>query len=205
MSAPLGLLACTGPLNEEAFRRFAKPLAGREWSGAIEAPEKVSWKTRIDEAGEPGEPLVVSGTIFKPDGNTPAAGVLLYVYHTDAKGYYSRGSGSGNGRRHGKLRGWMLTGSDGKFEFRTIRPAHYPGRTAEAHIHATLTADGFPEHYVDEFLFEGDPLLPAPIRDKSKTMGEFAFVMALERDREGIWRGRRNIRLEAPSAQNGGR
>src|SRR5712691_4118516 len=50
---------------------------------------------------EPGEKLVVTGTVFAPDGVTPAARVFLYVYHTDATGHYNRESGEPP-----RLRGW---------------------------------------------------------------------------------------------------
>ena len=41
-------------------------------------------------ATEPGEPLIVSGTIYAPDGHTPLEGISLWVYHTDATGHYSQ-------------------------------------------------------------------------------------------------------------------
>lgn len=204
-TALLALSSCGSSSDEPAFRRFAKPLAGAEWTGAVEAPKNVTWKTRLDGPEEAGDPLIVTGTVFKPDGKTPAPGVLIYVYHTDHTGHYSRGSGNGNGPRHGKLRGWMLTGADGKYEFRTVRAAPYPGRTAEAHIHVTLTADGFPEHWTDEFLFHGDPLIPARIQAKSDGLGKFAFVMKLHKGDDGVWHGHRDLRLEPPSRTNGGR
>jgi protocatechuate 3,4-dioxygenase beta subunit len=201
---PLIVLACGQLDRTEGFRRFAKPLGSREWSGAIEAPAAPAWKTRIDVAGERGDPLIVSGTIYLPDGKTPSKGAMLYVYHTDSTGHYSRGSGTGNGRRHGKLRGWMLTGADGKYEFRTIRPSPYPGRTAEAHIHATLTAEGFPEHWIDEYLFAGDPLIPARIAAKSAARGSFAFILTPNKGADGIWRAKRDLRIEKPTKDNGG-
>jgi protocatechuate 3,4-dioxygenase beta subunit len=203
--APLILIACAENPDGEPFRRFAKPIGGTEWSGAAEAPTSLSWQTRFDQTGEAGEPLIVSGTIFKPDGKTPAAGVLLYAYHTDSKGSYSRGrTGPGNERRHGILRGWVHTGPDGKYEFRTIRPAPYPGRTAEAHIHATLTGDGFPEHWIPEFLFDGDPLTPARVVEESRKRGAFANILKPVKGDDGIWRARRNLKLELPSRSNGG-
>jgi protocatechuate 3,4-dioxygenase beta subunit len=195
MAASLAV-SCIGASREEAFRRFAKPLGGTEWSGAIEAPKNPTWKTRIDEPGERGDALIVSGTIFKRDGRTPAGGVLLYVYHTDANGEYSRGSGRGTGPRHGKLRGWMLTSSDGKYEFRTVRPAPYPGRSSPAHIHATLTADEFPEHWVADFLFKGDTLIPARVVEESRAEGQFAFILDPVKGSDGVWRTRRDIKLE---------
>src|ERR1043166_8622099 len=72
-------------------------------------PQKLAWHTMIAEANEPGERLTISGTIFKKDGKTPAANVILYVYHTDNKGLYSRSPNQTHALRHGHLRGWMKT------------------------------------------------------------------------------------------------
>jgi protocatechuate 3,4-dioxygenase beta subunit len=53
------------------------------------APAPVSSARRsltIPPANEPGQPLVVSGTIVGADGKTPLANMNLSVYHTDAEG-----------------------------------------------------------------------------------------------------------------------
>src|SRR5262245_17780524 len=52
-------------------------------------PKELGWRTSIAGEGEPGESLEMRGVIYKSDGKTQAPDVLLYVYHTDAKGYYS--------------------------------------------------------------------------------------------------------------------
>ena len=40
-------------------------------------------------AAEPGVRLVVRGRLFAPDGESPAAGAIVYAYQTDAKGVYA--------------------------------------------------------------------------------------------------------------------
>src|SRR5258708_39272775 len=52
-------------------------------------PQNLSWETTLASADEPGERMLIRGTIFKSDGKTPAPNVILYVYHTDSKGLYS--------------------------------------------------------------------------------------------------------------------
>lgn len=131
---------------------------------------EASAKSQIAPDGEPGTPLVVRGRVFRPDGTTPAAGVILYVYHTDINGLYNRQGLSG-----ARLQGWLRTATDGSYEYRTIRPAPYPGRTAAAHIHTQLWGDGVPPQYGTDLLFDDDPLVSDSERHRSG-LGRFAFV-----------------------------
>ena len=119
----------------------------------------MSWKTEIVTDKEPGEPLIITGTIFGLDGKTPLEAATLSIYHTDLTGKYSPNSGSGGDNRTTRLRGKMLTVADGRYEFRTIKPASYPDSTIAAHIHAYVAAPGFTEYWIDNFEFEGDPFL----------------------------------------------
>jgi hypothetical protein len=82
-------------------------------------PRQLSWKTAIASPSEPGERMEISGTIYQVDGKTPASNVILYVYHTDAKGLYSPApDATGPARRHGHLRGWMKTNERGDTNLR---------------------------------------------------------------------------------------
>lgn len=40
-----------------------------------------------------GQKLLITGTIFKRDGRTPAPNVILYYYHTDINGLYANKKG----------------------------------------------------------------------------------------------------------------
>ncbi len=141
---------------------------------------------------EPGEPLIISGTIYGADGHTPLEGARLYVYHTDAKGYYSLQE---NDSRHPRLRGWMKTGADGRYEFRTIKPAPYPGRQIPAHIHPTADAPGYPARWLDEYWFEGDPFLKKEDIAKNAGKGSFSAILKLQRNAAGVLHGVRDIQL----------
>src|SRR5262249_23172996 len=52
-------------------------------------PANTDWTTSIVAAGEPGDPLVVKGRVFSPDGLHTVAGVIVHAYNTDKDGYYS--------------------------------------------------------------------------------------------------------------------
>jgi protocatechuate 3,4-dioxygenase beta subunit len=173
----------------------AQPLPDCEWCGAAEAPEDLSWETRIAGPDEPGDPLVIEGVVYEADGVTPAPGVVLYLYHTNAAGVYPRrGDETGNGRRHGYLRSWLRTDEAGRYLFTTIRPGSYPGRTEPAHIHVTVQAPGHDEYYVDDFVFEGDPALTPAHRARLRGRGGSGIV-TLTWDERGVWRGTRDLVL----------
>jgi protocatechuate 3,4-dioxygenase beta subunit len=162
-----------------------------EWNGAKDAPDSVSSKTRLIGTNDKGEMIVISGTVFKADGKTPAPNVLIYIYHTDSNGIYGR---EGE-HRHGRYRGWLLTDAKGAFEFETIKPAPYPERRFAAHIHMTITTAELTEDWIDSILFEGDKLISARERTMAGKKGGFNPIIALEKDAAGVWRGRRDIQL----------
>ncbi len=158
-------------------------------------PKSLNWETAISDAKEPGEPLEISGTIYQSDGKTPAANVILYVYHTDAKGHYSPAPGAtGLARRNGRLRGWMKTNERGQYKFRSVRPAPYPGRTDPAHIHPIVKEPDKNEYYMDEYVFDDDPLVTNAYRAKQENRGG-SGIIKLTKNQNGIWVGRRDIVL----------
>ena len=160
-----------------------------EYWGARNAPSDVSWTTSLADAADKGERIRINGTIYQADGKTVAPGVLIYLYHTDVYGIYGR---EGQ-HRHGRHRGWMLTGSDGRYQFDSILPASYPNSTIAKHIHMTLTTVDLSEDWVDSILFESDKFLTA--RDRTIRRGGFDPVLKLEKGSDGVSRGVRDIRL----------
>lgn len=120
---------------------------------------------------ENGEPLVVSGTVFAPDGVTPAPGVILYVYQTNARGLYSERRGEPP-----RIRGWLRTDAQGRFRFTTIVPGAYPGGRQAAHIHTQLWGGGHAWQWNNDILFEGDPNLGEREQQRSAGLGRFAFI-----------------------------
>ena len=110
------------------------------------------------------------------------------------RGAYSPAAGQVQGRRHGRLRGWMKTGADGRYEFRTIRPAPYPGQAIPAHIHPVIKEPDKNEYYLDEFVFDDDPLLTKEKRAGLEGRGG-SGVMKVTEDEKGVATGRRDIVL----------
>ncbi len=109
--------------------------------------------------------LKISGTVYKQDGRTPAVDVILYIYHTNREGLYQAAKSSiGWGRRHGALRGWVKTDAQGQYTFYTFRPAAYPNGQEPEHIHMTVKEPNTIPYYIEDILFDDDPLLTAERR-----------------------------------------
>ncbi|MBA3243541.1 MAG: protocatechuate 3,4-dioxygenase [Acidobacteria bacterium] len=162
---------------------------------AVEVPENLSWQTVLVSKDEPGEPLVVSGRIFQADGQTPAVGTTLYVYHTDARGLYSEEDGKG-GEPKPRLKGWMRTDREGRYEFRTIKPASYPGGGNPRHIHAKIYETGRPEQWPDTFVFNDDPLITPQVHVQYDALGKFSPIMVSKLGGDGVIRCVHDIRLK---------
>jgi protocatechuate 3,4-dioxygenase beta subunit len=144
---------------------------------------------------EAGPKLEVSGTIYRPDGKTPARDVILYIYHTNQKGEYSKkGDETGWGKRHGYIRGWIKTGADGKYKFFTLKPAAYPGRDIPAHIHPVIKEPGLNEYWIDEYLFDDDPLLTTDERKQQQKRGGNGVLKTKQRQ-DGTLVATRDITL----------
>ena len=114
--------------------------------------------------------MIVQGTVYKQDGETTAKDVIIYIYHTNQEGLYAGGS-KGWERRHGKLRGWVKTDTDGKYTFYTQRPVSYPDTQIPAHIHMTVKEPNVNEYYIDAIEFQDDPFVDEDYRIKRKQRG----------------------------------
>lgn len=156
----------------------------------------------VDLAGrdEPGERMILTGRVLATDGVTPAAGVVIYAHHTNHHGLYANGSSETTwSRRHGRLRGWALTGADGRYAFRTIKPAPYPDRTMPAHVHLFVGEPGRRPYYIDDVVFDGEFGVTTAYRKACELRGGNGIVR-LQRTDDGVLLARRDIRLEAHPA-----
>ena len=165
--------------------------------GVFDRPaESLSSSYTITEAEGPGEPMVLKGQVFQTDGTTPASGVVIYAYHTDHEGLYANGSDESRySRRHGRLRGWVKTDAEGRYEFRSIKPAPYPGTSIPAHIHPTILEPGRRPYWIDDVVFDGEAGVTNAYRRRMSGRGGNGIIL-LQRDSDGTWIAVRNITLE---------
>jgi protocatechuate 3,4-dioxygenase beta subunit len=164
---PRWALAAFGLLLAVGLAAQAQPRAGTV------APSDAPWSARMTPIGEPGERLVVEGTV-RGAGGKPLAGVSVFAYQTGADGIYGP-----KGNSDPRLRIHLRTDERGRYRFETVRPGGYPGTRIAAHIHFHVTPPGDRER-VSEVVFEGDPFVTAEMR-----RNPFFAVRPVERRADG--------------------
>jgi protocatechuate 3,4-dioxygenase beta subunit len=120
----------------------------------------------FSQGGDPvGQRIIVHGRVLDEDGRA-VPDVLLEFWQANAGGRY----------RHRKETylapldpnfggcGRTLTGPDGSYRFRTVKPGAYPWPNGPndwrpAHIHFSVFGLGFAQRLITQMYFEGDPLI----------------------------------------------
>jgi len=107
----------------------------------------------VKEAG--GEVITLKGTFTDADGN-PRAGQRIEIWQCDLNGKYLHPGDDRNVTYDQGFQGFGhdITGEDGSYSFRTIKPGKYPGRTP--HIHVKVF-DGDTELLTTQYYVAGDP------------------------------------------------
>lgn len=124
---------------------------------------------------EAGTRITVKGVVTDKNG-TPGKGLLIYVYQTSDKGWYSDtgahiliNSGDFN---HARLFAYLKTNDKGEFSFETIRPRGYPRSDFAAHIHIHFWSAGMqPVRATGELQFDDDPRMTPERRKQSLSDG----------------------------------
>jgi len=167
--------------------------------------------TRMTGHDEPaaGEVIRVQGRVLDADCR-PVAGALVDLWQADSNGRYSHPADPNPARRDPNFQGWgqVVTDAEGRYAFRTIKPAAYPlefldGRPDERagyrtpHIHFRVSKRGYREfstqmYFADEALNDRDILLsrvpvaerpklvikPAPAKNGEPALFEFDLTFA---------------------------
>ena len=129
------------------------------------------FQTKLVGADEPGERLIVTGTVFSADCRTPLPGALIEVWQANHAGVYDTQT-PGNFTEVTKfhLRGMLYTNAKGQYEVETIFPGRYPvppnlpglekyaGLTRPAHIHFRVM-ESLHVPVTTQLYFKGDPFI----------------------------------------------
>ncbi|MEK1886757.1 MAG: protocatechuate 3,4-dioxygenase subunit beta [Phyllobacterium sp.] len=112
-----------------------------------------------------GERIIVHGRVVDERGKG-VAGALVEFWQANAGGRYRH-------KREGYVAaldpnfggcGRTITGDDGTYRFRTVRPGAYPWPNGvndwrPAHIHFSVFGHGFAQRLITQMYFEGDPMI----------------------------------------------
>ena len=186
-------LACAAG-GQELEPADHEPVVGGRCEGCanifVGMPAELDSSARISPQDEPGQPLVVTGTVRDSAGD-PVSGVVVYAYQTDDAGIYPEAE-----TRHGRLRGWARTDADGGYRFDTIRPAGYPGTRLPQHIHMHVLEPGRCTYYIDDIHFTDDDRLTESQR-QGMGRGRGGFGLLTPELENGVWSVTRDIELGA--------
>ena len=112
-----------------------------------------------------GERIIVHGRLLDENGR-PIPGALIEIWQANAGGRYRH-------KKDGYLAaldpdfggcGRTITGEDGSYAFRTVKPGAYPwpngpNEWRPAHIHFSIFGHSFGQRLISQMYFEGDPLI----------------------------------------------
>jgi protocatechuate 3,4-dioxygenase, beta subunit len=113
-----------------------------------------------------GERIIVSPAGCSTSMQDPKPDVLIEIWQANAGGRYRHVRDSYLAPLDPNFSGYgrCMTGSDGRYSFRTVRPGPYPFPNngcawRPAHVHLSLFGASFAQRLVTQFYFEGDPLI----------------------------------------------
>ncbi|MCX2742743.1 intradiol ring-cleavage dioxygenase [Mangrovivirga sp. M17] len=158
---------------------------------------KLNATDTLPDFEDDGTKIKISGTIYEPDGVTPANDVVMYLYHTNQDGIYEPTPDSeGWEKRHGYIRGWVKTNEEGYYEFYTLKPGHYPDRKTPAHIHPIILEPNGKYYWVGSYFFSDDPYLTDEIKNNDKPRcGSDGILQLTDANGDGIMEGKRDLVL----------
>lgn len=127
-----------------------------------------------------GEVVFLSGRVLDRGGR-PVPGARVEIWQCDANGRYLHPGDRGGAPRDDAFQGFghVVTGSEGRYRFRTIRPVAYPGRTP--HIHVKVQAGG--RALTTQFYLDGDPRNAADVLWRRMSAAEARAVAMTFGDR----------------------
>jgi len=100
-----------------------------------------------------GQPAWLDGSVTDVQGR-PVAGALVEIWQCDETGHYHHPGDGGRADPAFQGFGRVTVSADGRWRFRTIRPAPYSGRTPHIHLKVRL---GQRELLTTQLYVEGEP------------------------------------------------
>lgn len=147
---PAGRMGHESRVSEQAAQSLAPPVSATASTGPGPYYVRNTRKLvdgNLNYTNLPGQPIKISGHFYESaqrEKTIPWA--KLEIWHADDAGrYHPPASGDAHdfGAQELALRGYVMSDSNGRYEFRSIFPGKYGGRCR--HIHVRATAEGYAE------------------------------------------------------------
>ena len=159
-----GVLSPVGSaLAQQTLRRTQDQILGPFYP-IMSKPNRSGDLTRVPGgAGRAkGELLIVRGRVIDPNGR-PVAGADIEIWQANSAGRYAHPDDTNPAPLDPNFEGFgaVTTVADGRYQFKTIKPLHYPaapGMIRPAHIHFDVR--GKHDELISQMYFEGDPYIP---------------------------------------------
>jgi protocatechuate 3,4-dioxygenase beta subunit len=106
-----------------------------------------------------GQLMVLTGRVLNTDG-VPVRGARVEVWQANAQGRYAHPSDQNPAPLDPNFEGFgvALTDADGRYRFKTIKPAAYPtGPDSFRPAHVHFDVSGRQDRLVTQMYFDGDP------------------------------------------------
>lgn len=129
------------------------------------------FRARLASPDEPGDRLILTGTVFSSDCRTPLPGALIEVWQANNAGLYDTNEpGNFTEASTFHLRGMLYTNEKGQYEIETVMPGRYPvppnlpglekyaGLMRPAHIHFRVM-ESLHVPLTTQLYFKGDPFI----------------------------------------------
>jgi protocatechuate 3,4-dioxygenase beta subunit len=159
-----------------------------------------------DGSVKEGLPLTLEIGVFTVNktGCTPLSGAMVDIWQCDARGVYSDVVDEGFNTIGKKfLRGYQVSGADGRVRFVTIYPGWYPGRTP--HIHFKIrTGAGYAQSHEFTSQFYFDDKTSDAVYTRAPYAGRAERRSRTRNEEDGIFRHGGNQLMLALTEKEGG-
>ena len=148
-----------------SFDATLSEVTGPAFAATAVRPEDADLLLNHAAPGETaiGERIVIHGRVTDQHGRG-LEGTLVEVWQANAGGRYRHARDGYRAALDPNFAGWgrALTGPDGAYAFRTVRPGAYPWPNGTndwrpAHVHFSLFGHAFAQRLITQMYFEGDP------------------------------------------------
>lgn len=135
IALPVSGLAAAATRTPRATEGPFYPTAGMRFDDVDNDLVRITGE--VEQAG--GEVVRLGGRVLDSDGN-PVSSARVEIWQCDVKGRYLHRGDRGWIARDKAFQGFGhdLTGADGSYSFRTIKPVPYTGRTPHIHVKVLL-------------------------------------------------------------------